>query len=98
MKRFILTPTARRDLNAIWDYLCEQVNERLANRILAELYDAIQLLAENPGFGHTRADVYDPNYRFWSVHRYVIAYRTDLKPLTVARVVHGARDFKKLFQ
>ena len=98
MKRFFITPTARRDLNAIWDYLCEKVNERLANRILAELHDAIQMLAENPGFGHSRADVDDPRYRFWSVRRYVIAYRTDLKPFTVARVVHGARDFKKLFE
>jgi plasmid stabilization system protein ParE len=46
---------------------------------------------------HRRADVSDPQYRFWSVGNYVIAYRIEGDEVIVIRVVHGARDFRKLF-
>jgi antitoxin ParD1/3/4/toxin ParE1/3/4 len=92
-----LTRRARRDLLAIWNYLREHASIEVADRVLAKIYDAIQLLAAQPGLGHERADVEDPRYRFWSVYNYIIAYRLDRKPFTVARVVHGARDFRKLF-
>jgi plasmid stabilization system protein ParE len=32
------------------------------------------------------------------VYSYVIAYRYDDEKLTVVRVVHGARNFRKLFR
>lgn len=46
----------------------------------------------------TRADVRNPRHRFWNVYKFVIAYRPDKEPLIVARVVHGARDFRRLFR
>jgi toxin ParE1/3/4 len=98
MKQFHVTPRARRDLLAIWNYLRKRASVAVADRVLAKIYDAIQLLAGQPGLGHERADVKDTRYRFWTVYRYVIAYRIDLKPFTVARVVHGARDFRTLFK
>ena len=51
-----------------------------------------------PGKGHQRSDVRSGKYRFWSVHSYVIAYRYDETKLIVVRVVHGRRDFRKLFR
>ena len=51
-----------------------------------------------PGKGHVRADVKDPSYRFCSVRPYVIAYRYDDQTLTIVRVVHGARNFRRLFR
>jgi len=50
-----------------------------------------------PGIGHSRTDVEDPRYRFWRIHSYIIAYRIDTKPITIARVLHGARDFRRIF-
>jgi toxin ParE1/3/4 len=98
MKSFVITPLARTDLLEIWHYLAERASVSTANRIVAEIYDTIQMLAEQPGMGHVRADVTDLRYRFWRIHRYMIAYRSDRKPLTIARVIHGARDFKKIFE
>ena len=94
----MLPPRARRDLSAIWLYLQEHASVKTANQVTADFYDAIQKLAEQPGMGHTRADVKNPRYRFWSVYSYVIAYRTDRKPLMIARAIHGARDFQRLFR
>lgn len=59
---------------------------------------AIRGLIEMPGKGHTRADVTDKSYRFWSVYSYVIAYRYDDESLTVVRVVHGRRNLRRLFR
>ena len=97
MKRFVVAPPARRDLLAIWKRIRKDAGIDVADRVLAEIYDNIQMLVDQPGMGHEREDVDDPRYRFWSVFKYVIAYRTDRKPLTISRVVHGARDFRKLF-
>ena len=97
MKRYKLTPQARKDLLSIWNYLRDQAGVDVADKVLANIYDAIELLVEAPGMGHLRQDIDDLRYRFWRVHRYIIAYRIDCKPFTVARVVHGARDLRKLF-
>jgi plasmid stabilization system protein ParE len=98
MKRFQITARARRDLLAIWGHIAREASPETANRVLSEFYDAIQLLADQPGAGHTRVEVANRHYRFWSVYKYVIAYRIDRQPLTVSRVVHGARDFQRLFR
>jgi antitoxin ParD1/3/4/toxin ParE1/3/4 len=97
MKRFHISRPAQSDLAAIWDYIAMRSGAGAADRVLAEIYDAIQLLADNPLMGHARADVKNPKYRFWTVYSYVMAYRPDRKPITIARVVHGARDFARLF-
>jgi plasmid stabilization system protein ParE len=97
MTKFVVTRRARLDLLAIWHHIADHASPTTPNRVTEELYEAMQSLAEQPGMGHTRADVTNTHYRFWSVYRYLIAYRNDRNPLTVARVVHGARDFARLF-
>jgi hypothetical protein len=54
-------------------------------------------LARFPGLGHTRPDVADKRYLFWAEGKYVIAYRLEDEELVVIRVLHGARDFRKIF-
>ena len=98
MSRYYISRSADRDLDAIWRVINENNGPNVADRIDRELHNAIQLLADNPLMGHRRADVRDPRYRFWSVYNFVIAYRPEKSPLVVARVVHGARDFKTIFK
>jgi toxin ParE1/3/4 len=97
MRRLLIQPQARADLLEIWQYIARD-ELTAANRVGERLERAIRDLVTMPGKGHTRADVKVPSYRFWSVHSYVIAYRYDDQSLTVVRVVHGARDFRKLFK
>ena len=96
MRRLRIRPQARVDLLEIWHYIARD-SIPAANRVSTKLDEAIRGLLVLPGKGHTRPDVDDPKYRFWSVFSYVIAYRFDEKTVTIVRVVHGHRDFRELF-
>jgi toxin ParE1/3/4 len=97
MRKLLIKRQARVDLLDIWDYIAAD-NVTAANRVLQKLDAAMRGLADMPGKGHTRAEVRDPRYRFWTVYSYVIAYRYDDTTLTVVRVVHGRRNLGRLFK
>lgn len=88
---------ANADIEAICDHIAKD-NPAAAARIDELIHSTIQLLAQFPGMGHGRLDVRDKRNLFWTVSSYVIAYRMQSKQLLVVRVLHGARDFRKLFR
>jgi toxin ParE1/3/4 len=87
---------AYRDIAAIWQYIAID-NPSAADEQEDQFFVAMRQLGEQPGIGHQRADVTDPRYRFWLVGSYIIAYRVRGTQVTICRVVHSARDFRKLF-
>ena len=97
MRKLLVQPQARIDLLDIWHHISRDSIPN-ANRVAEKLEQGIRGLVAMPGKGHVRADVKDLRYRFWAVRPYVIAYRYDDQTLTVVRVVHGARDFRRLFR
>jgi toxin ParE1/3/4 len=97
MRELRIKPRARLDLLEIWLYIAKD-SVPTAIRIGDEIEAAIRGLSEMPGKGHLRTDVKDPRVRFWSVYSYIIAYRFDQAKITILRVVHGRRDFRKLFR
>lgn len=96
MRRIVFSAQARRDVRAIWWSIAPD-NHQAADAICEKIHDALELIAEMPGIGHQRPDVDDDRYRFWTVKPFVIAYRVSARRLTIVRIVHGARDFRKLF-
>lgn len=96
MKQVQLSRTAYQDLAEIWRYIAEH-NIDAADRVRDELELAMRQLAEMPGMGHQRQDVTDPTIRFWRIFTYLIAYRVESDALYVLRVVHGARNFRQIF-
>lgn len=95
MSRFRLTPAAKTDLAEISDYIARD-SPRAAKRVRGELRAAMARLAEMPTMGHLREDLTSAPVRFWSVYSYLIVYRPDTRPIQVLRVVHGARDVKRI--
>ena len=95
--KYRISRQADADIERFCDYITQN-NPDAADRLDQSIHRAIQLLARFPGLGHSRRDVSDPRYRFRAVGNYVIAYRVEQKELVVVRVVHGARDFRKLFR
>ncbi len=95
MKRYILTPRAKRDVNEIWDYIAND-NVEAADRVLDALESAMVKLAKNPGIGHWREELADKSHRLWLVYSYLIVYRHEAKPLQIVRVLHAARDVQSL--
>ena len=95
MKRFILTPSAERDVCEIWDYISVD-NTEAADRVLAALESAMVKVAKNPGVGHWREDLADKRHRFLLVYSYLIVYRHETKPLQIVRVLHAARNVQSM--
>jgi plasmid stabilization system protein ParE len=50
MKRYVLTPSAKRDINDIWDYIANDSIEA-ADRVLDSLEAAMIKLTKNPSVG-----------------------------------------------
>jgi toxin ParE1/3/4 len=96
MRKLLIRPQARLDLLEIWHHIAND-SPRIASNVIAKIDLAIRGLVEMPGKGHSRADVKNKRYRFWSVYSFVIAYRFDETTLTIVRIVHGGRNFRRLF-
>ena len=96
MSRYVLTDLAKQDVREIVSYIRKR-NPQSARKVQAELREAMRRLAEFPLIGHYRDDITHEPLRFWSVYSYLIAYRPDTKPLQIIRMVHGARDLRRLF-
>ena len=97
MSEFVLTPAAEGDIREILDYI-ERDNPSAVNRVSEGLRDAMRLIAERPGIGHTRADLAREPVRFWPVFSYLVIYRPETKPLEVVRVLRGKRDVRRLLE
>lgn len=67
MKSYVLTPSARRDVNDIWDYIAGD-NLEAADRVLLHLESAMAKLARTPGIGHWREGLADKRHRFFLVY------------------------------
>ncbi len=96
MSAFSLTPEARGDLLAIWEHLAEESLDA-ADRVIGELEENFAKLAQMPGMGHSREDLLDRRYKFWSVYSYLVVYRWETRPIQIIAVVHGARDLDVFF-
>jgi plasmid stabilization system protein ParE len=94
MAQVVLSPLARQDLHDIWDYLAEHSLDA-ADDLIEALFDALDLLAENPGIGHWREDLASKDVKFWSVRGYMIAYLHAVVPMQVARIMRGSRDVER---
>jgi plasmid stabilization system protein ParE len=92
MKRVDITPSARRDLLEIWDYIAADSIDA-ADRVVANIHSEFQKLADMPRMGHVRAEL-DKAYRVWGIYSYLIVYRPDMQPIQIIRVVSGFRNLR----
>ena len=95
MKRFLLTPRAKQDVNEIWDYIADD-NIEAADRVLEALEQGMLKLAKTPGIGHRREQLTDKRHGFFLVYSYLIVYRHETKPLQIIRVLHAAHDVQTI--
>jgi len=94
MMRYTLSRPAAIDLYSIDDYI-SRGDPRAAERVIAELEAAMNLISRMPGMGHVRpSSISTTGLRFFSVGSYLIVYLPDTKPLQIVRVLHHARDIQ----
>lgn len=100
VSRFFLTRTAWRELEAIWQFIAHD-SRRHADLVEEAILDTCRSAAELPKTGHKKPGIRNPQILFLNVAKYEnysIAYLAGSVPLRVVRVMHGARDVRKLFR
>jgi toxin ParE1/3/4 len=95
MKRVRVTRDAKRDVDEIWLFVARDSVDA-ANRLIDEIAHRFFLIGSSPEMGRIRDDL-KPGLRSHPVNNYVIYYRETRPHISIVRVVHGARDFKRLF-
>ena len=96
-KRYQLAEAAKRHVDEIGVFIADDSIDA-ALKVYDALEEAFELLAENPGIGHTREDLTDRPLKFWSVFSYLVVYDPASVPLTVVAILHGARDVGQLLK
>ena len=95
--RIRITATARRDMRAIYRYIAiDRESPENADRQIDFLFDKFDFLAKSPLMGELRDDL-RPGLRVFSAGSYVIFYRVVHGGISITRVIHGRRDWKRLF-
>ncbi|HIG26702.1 MAG TPA: type II toxin-antitoxin system RelE/ParE family toxin [Verrucomicrobiales bacterium] len=95
MSGYLFTETVRQDANDIWDYISQDIIDAV-DRVIAEFQRVVSRLSVLPDMGHRREDLTGKDYRFWSVHSYLIIYNPDSTPLQIVRILSGFRDITPL--
>lgn len=98
MNRFRLSPEAQIDLDDIRRYLTRRSGTALARHVLREIRQALRVIADAPGIGHSREDLTDEPVKFWPVFSYLIVYNSSTRPIGVARIIHGSQDVEAIFR
>ena len=93
MPRFILSPTAEKDLAGIWSFIAEE-NPAAADRLIEQPYGTFRMLSENPHAGRLREEA-RKRFRSLACGKYIVFYRPTENGIEVGRVLHGARDLPR---
>jgi plasmid stabilization system protein ParE len=92
-----LTRAAQSDLREIVRAIRDRQKSPQTARLVAERLKAqFGRLVDNPGIGHTRHELNDDAALVIAVSGVLVIYDPAIKPLTVLRVIHGARDLRSV--
>jgi plasmid stabilization system protein ParE len=91
MSGYVLSSEALLELDEIWGFIAQDDIEA-ADRWIARLLDACEMLARNPRAGHLRKDLTKDFLLFWPVGAYLIIYRMLEDAIEIVAVTQGARD------
>jgi len=97
MKRVRLTTTARRDLDAIFDYWAQRASAEVAAELIYAVTDRFKLLAASPSIGRLSPDAGE-GVRVFPAGKFLIYYRASRGAVHILHVLHGARDQSKAFR
>lgn len=88
--RLSLTPAAKEDLLAIWQYIAAD-NPAAADGVIDDLLDASENIAAFPSLGPSRPDL-APDVRYFPRGSYLIIYRPEPLGVEVLRYLRSERD------
>jgi len=93
------SPDAQQDVNECIEYF-ESRDDSVADRFREAVQETVEMLRGNPELGERfRRDLTGTIRRRGILHftNYLIFYRRENSVLQVLRIIHGARDYERLF-
>jgi toxin ParE1/3/4 len=98
MGRIVRRPQAKADLYDIWGYVFDR-NPAAADRLLFDFEKRFAVLADAPEAGVRKLPAF-PNIRVFPFKAYLIVYSPldDRRGIELVRLLHGARDWRRLFE
>ena len=96
MSEYQLAPEAQHDLDELLDYVQGSRGEEIADALEVQLLEAFRRLARTPGLGHLRKDLTSAHYHFYLLRPYLIVYARSTDPLAILRILHSARNLRRL--
>jgi plasmid stabilization system protein ParE len=91
----ILTDRARRDLDGIYVYITKAGGRETAQHFIANLTAHLERIALT-GYGGVPRDAISPGLRLAVHGRYNIYFRASKNETIIVRVLHSARDVRRL--
>jgi toxin ParE1/3/4 len=92
---YLVAPVARSDLREIWKHIARD-NPDAATRWRDKLEEVFLMLARHPLLGQTCNEL-RAGLRFSCSGNYVVYYELAGRRIRIVRVLHGARDVRRLF-
>jgi toxin ParE1/3/4 len=95
---FRIAPQARQDLTDIWQFIAQD-NPPAADQVTDAIKAHFRQIAERSESGRPR-DELSPGLRSLTIRRYrryIVFYRLSADAVDIVRVLHGARNLKRLF-
>jgi toxin ParE1/3/4 len=96
MSRAYLSPQAKVDSLEIWLRIAED-NRDAADGLIETFNHKLALLADLPGLGPVREDL-GPSLHSFPVGKYLVIYRPVRGGIEAVRILHGARDLRRIFR
>ena len=102
-RELAIRPAARRDLEAVADYLTDHASEQVARRFTEAAYKSFAQLLKQPHLGRVQEWLASRlrGCRRWRVAKpfdvYQVFYCPSETRIDVVRVLHGARDIEAVF-
>ena len=95
--KYQLTEFAKQDITEIVQHIrVIQKSPQNARLVATRLKTQFAQLVKIPNLGHTREELADENALVVEVTGVLVIYDPTLKPLTILRVIHAARDLNRI--
>jgi toxin ParE1/3/4 len=94
MSQLRLTPKARADLDAIWEYTVKHWGVEQAEAYLLSLGETMKLLANQPGLGRNIDDIREGYFKFPAAS-HIFIYRSQPGAVEMVRILHKSMDVER---
>jgi toxin ParE1/3/4 len=92
MRRYVLSPLAKADLDDIWNYSVAHWSVEQAESYMRQLHRAAEIIATTPARGKA-CDELRPGYRKYPVGSHILFYRLTDAGVDIVRILHQRMDF-----